>query len=69
VARALINDPEMILADEPTGNLDETTADAVMDLLLEMTTGIGKSLVLVTHNAKFSERTEKQYVLHLGKMN
>jgi ABC-type lipoprotein export system ATPase subunit len=69
VARALINDPEMILADEPTGNLDETTAGAVMDLLLEMTTGIGKSLVLVTHNAKFAERTQKQYVLHLGKLN
>ena len=68
VARALINDPEMILADEPTGNLDETTADAVMDLLLEMTTGIGKSLVLAKHNAKFAARTEKQYVLHLGKL-
>lgn len=68
VARALINDPEMILADEPTGNLDETTADAVMDLLLEMTTGMGKSLVLVTHNAKFAARTETQYVLHLGKL-
>ena len=68
VARALINDPEMILADEPTGNLDETTGDAVMDLLLEMTTGIGKSLVLVTHNAKFAARTERKTILHLGKL-
>lgn len=69
VARALINDPEMILADEPTGNLDETTADAVMDLLLEMTTGMGKSLVLVTHNAEFAARTERQTILHLGKLS
>ena len=68
VARALINDPEMILADEPTGNLDETTAAAVMNLLLEMTTGIGKSLVLVTHNPGFAARTEKQFSLHLGKL-
>lgn len=68
VARAMINDPEMILADEPTGNLDETTADAVMDLLFEMTTGTGKSLVLVTHNAEFAARTEKQLTLHLGKL-
>ncbi len=58
----------MIFADEPTGNLDETTADAVMDLLFEMTTGTGKSLVLVTHNAEFAARTEKQYLLHLGKL-
>ena len=68
VARAMINDPEMILADEPTGNLDETTADSVMDLLFEMTTGTGKSLVLVTHNAEFAARTGKQYLLHLGKL-
>jgi len=69
VARALINDPEIIMADEPTGNLDETTADAVMDLLFEMTTGTGKSLVLVTHNAEFAARTGTQYMLHLGKLS
>ena len=68
VARALINDPEMIFADEPTGNLDETTAQSVMDLLLEMTTGIGKSLILVTHNAAFAARTEVQNTLHLGEL-
>lgn len=68
VARALINDPAIIFADEPTGNLDETTADSVMDLLLEMTTGLGKSLVLVTHNGLFARRMERQWVLHLGKL-
>jgi ABC-type lipoprotein export system ATPase subunit len=68
VARALINDPAVILADEPTGNLDETTGDAVMDLLLEMTSEEGKSLVLVTHNPEFAGRTERQLALHLGRM-
>lgn len=68
VARALINDPEMILADEPTGNLDETTGMAVMELLIEMTSSSGKSLVLVTHNSDFAGRTDRQYCLHLGKL-
>lgn len=69
VARALINDPPMLLADEPTGNLDEKTGEAVMDLLLEMTTGENKSLVLVTHNPEFAARTERQLTLHLGQLS
>ena len=68
VARALINDPPLILADEPTGNLDETTGDAVMDLLLELVAEEGKSLVLVTHNPEFAARTERVLTLHLGKL-
>ncbi|MEM1223272.1 MAG: ABC transporter ATP-binding protein [Verrucomicrobiota bacterium] len=67
VARALINDPPLILADEPTGNLDESTGQAVMELLLNLTKDKKKSLVLVTHNAEFAERTEHQLTLHLGK--
>lgn len=69
VARALINDPPVLLADEPTGNLDETTGEAVMELLLEMTEDNDKSLILVTHNPEYAARTEKQYVLHLGKLS
>lgn len=69
VARALINDPKMIFADEPTGNLDETTAGAVMKLLLEMTTESGKSLVLVTHSAEFAAYTQRQSRLHLGQLD
>lgn len=68
VARALINDPAMILADEPTGNLDETTGLAVMDLLLEMTSSSGKSLILVTHNGEFASRTDRELALHLGSL-
>ncbi|MEM8867649.1 MAG: ABC transporter ATP-binding protein [Verrucomicrobiota bacterium] len=66
VARALINDPPLILADEPTGNLDETTGEAVMELLLELTEERQKSLVLVTHNADFAARTLRELTLHLG---
>ena len=68
VARALINDPPLVLADEPTGNLDESTGMAVMDLLLEITDESAKSLVLVTHNPDFAARTERQLTLHLGKL-
>lgn len=68
VARALINDPPLVLADEPTGNLDESTGLAVMDLLLEITEESEKSVVLVTHNPEFAERTSRQLTLHLGKL-
>ena len=69
VARALINDPPIVMADEPTGNLDESTGHAVMDLLLEIADESAKSLVLVTHNTEFAERTKRQLILHFGKLN
>ncbi len=68
VARALINDPPLVLADEPTGNLDEATGQAVMDLLLNLATEEAKSLVLVTHNPEFAARTQRQLNLHLGEL-
>ena len=69
VARALINDPPLVLADEPTGNLDEATGVAVMDLLLELAGEEAKSLVLVTHNPEFAKRTQHQLTLHLGQFS
>lgn len=69
VARALINDPPIVMADEPTGNLDESTGASVMELLLELTSESEKSLVLVTHNPDFAARTDRQYHLHLGKLD
>ena len=66
VARALINDPPLILADEPTGNLDEATGAVVMDLLLEMVEEDKKSLILVTHNPEFAARTQQQLILRRG---
>jgi lipoprotein-releasing system ATP-binding protein len=57
LARALINDPALILADEPTGNLDIRHARAVQDLLLDLVSSRGKSLLLVTHDPEFARRT------------
>ena len=68
VARAMINDPLLVLADEPTGNLDESTGHAVMDLLMEIAEESQKSLILVTHNPDFAARTQQQLTLRLGKM-
>ena len=69
VARALINDPPLVLADEPTGNLDEATGVAVMDLLLELAGEEAKSLVLVTHNPEFAKLTQHQMTLHFGQFS
>lgn len=69
VARALINNPPLVLADEPTGNLDEATGEAVMELLLNLATEESKSLVLVTHNPDFAARTQRQLNMHLGQLS
>ncbi len=68
LARALINRPRLILADEPTGNLDEHTGDEVMDLLLNLTNEEQTALVLVTHNPTFAERTHRHLFLKAGEM-
>ncbi len=68
IARALINQPRLLLADEPTGNLDEKTAETVMELLLNLTADAGVGLILVTHNPEFAKRTQRQVVLHKGQL-
>ena len=57
VARALVNRPKILLADEPTGNLDTTTGTEVMDEILRQVKQIGASLVLVTHDEELAKRT------------
>lgn len=68
IARALVNHPRVILADEPTGNLDERTGNAVMDVLLDLCAREGTALVLVTHNKEHARRTSRQLMLHFGRL-
>jgi lipoprotein-releasing system ATP-binding protein len=68
LARALVNDPPLIISDEPTGNLDQRHAKAVQDLLLELVTGRGKSLLLVTHDPEFARRTGHVLRLSAGRL-
>ncbi len=66
MARALINEPAVILADEPTGNLDEATAERVVDLLLELHRGAQRVLITVTHSEAVASRFDRRVVLRDG---
>ena len=67
VARALMNAPRLILADEPTGNLDEQTGGAIIELLLGLSAETQTTLVLVTHNAAHAANCSRQLMLHAGR--
>ena len=66
IARALMNRPQVVLADEPTGNLDERTGDLVIELLLGAGREQGAALVLVTHNPQHAARCDRPLLLHDG---
>lgn len=66
LARALMNGPRLVLADEPTGNLDEHTGDAVIELLLGLCRDTRTALVLVTHNAAHAAKCDRPLTLHEG---
>jgi putative ABC transport system ATP-binding protein len=68
IARALIHDPQVVLADEPTGNLDETTGQAVLALLDRLTRQAGKNLLMVTHSPEAASWADRVYQLHGGKI-
>ncbi len=68
VARALMNKPSLILADEPTGNLDENTGKEIIDLLMEISREEDVSLILVTHNPDYAMQTQRQFLLHFGEL-
>jgi ABC-type lipoprotein export system ATPase subunit len=68
IARALVNDPRLLLADEPTGNLDWKTGEMVLGLLTDLHRKKGLSSILVTHNEKVAHYCRKTYVLDAGEL-
>ena len=66
IARALVMEPELLLADEPTGNLDQTNSDSVHHLLNELNKELNMTVIVVTHNNKFAKMMEKTVTLHQG---
>jgi len=68
IARALIHNPKIILADEPSGNLDDETGNAVMDILFELIKKNNTTLILVTHSKDVANRCEKTYELIKGSL-
>lgn len=68
IARALAHDPMLLLADEPTGNLDEETGDKVLALLLELTRTAGKTLIMATHSPDVLPHADRVYEIHEGQL-
>jgi len=69
IARALVNDPVLVLADEPTGNLDEETGEQVLSLLDRLTRKAGKNMILVTHSREAAEYSDRILYLRDGKLS
>ncbi len=69
IARAIANKPKILLADEPTGNLDEETGQRVSELLLRLNREHGLTLILVTHNHQIAAQMSRQFVLEQGRLH
>ncbi len=68
IARALMHKPKLVLADEPTGNLDEATSESVMALFVDLVRESGASLLMVTHSQEMARYLDSQWLLHSGKI-
>jgi lipoprotein-releasing system ATP-binding protein len=68
VARALVNSPRLVLADEPTGNLDKQNSEALYELILELNQKHGQTFIIVTHNEKMATRAQRVIELEDGKI-
>lgn len=69
IARALVGEPAVVLADEPTGNLDEDTGASVLQLLLELTRDAGKTLIMATHSPEIIPYADRVARIHDGQLN
>lgn len=69
IARALVNDPEIIFADEPTGNLDSKTGTVIVDLLLQLARDRNKTLIVVTHDSELAQRGDRQLHIRDGRID
>ncbi len=69
IARALVTEPNVVLADEPTGNLDENTAQSVFDMMMSLNQRIGTALVMVTHDTGLASKMDKRYHLEQGTLS
>jgi putative ABC transport system ATP-binding protein len=68
IGRTLAARPQLVLADEPTGNLDEATGDAVLDLMLRLVAGTGAALLMVTHSPRLANRLDRRVTLSAGRI-
>jgi putative ABC transport system ATP-binding protein len=68
IARSIINNPRLILADEPTGNLDSVNAKAILDLLFELKKVRGATLVMVSHEPSYARRCARQIKIKDGRV-
>ncbi len=68
LARALVTRPDCLLADEPTGNLDQKTAAAMLDLMLDLNQAVGTALIIVTHDHGIAARMERQWEVREGQL-
>ena len=68
IARALINDPKVVLADEPTGNIDDKTSEAVLDVLQEINERLNQTFIIVTHDSRISKRASRTVHIVDGKI-
>ena len=69
IARALANDPQVLLADEPTGNLDSRSGGQVVDLLLKVNKVLGTTIVMVTHDSELTSRSSRVLKMRDGKLD
>ena len=68
IGRTLAARPQLVLADEPTGNLDEATGDAVLDLMLRLVADTGAALLMVTHSSRLANRLDRRVTLSAGRI-